>query len=545
MATYNTDMVVLASGSDAEAEANWQQEFTDWSSGSLGGDEGENFIQGSQSISQTFGNAVTGKSICFDAQANIASSIPTGDVVMAWVFMGAATNMYPYASGGHRFGIGASVDDFDMWYISGDDRPPNPYGGWWNVAIDPRHTPDAIDEGATGSGGVWQYFGSLIGDTTLGIRVKISKGAPHAMDGMRMGRGEIYCTGAGATFTLMAADNDLVANRWGLLQDTGGGAFLWKGLMSFGQVGTAVTFSDSNKSIIIDDTAKTYPGFNLIEFNHTDTDVTLNNISFAARGTYAPGWLEMIADCTVVMNGCTFNGFGTSIFLSGATLTGVAYNTSGQVTQGGATFDTCAFNESTAAIALIVDDLSLVSDCTFTSDGTGHAIDLGTFPTTDSVNWDNYAVGYVAGATGSPITPGTSGNETILCNVGSGEVLTINVGSGYTTPSVKNDGPGTVWVVAGQINYTIKLVDEDGATVTESTEVTVVKDSDVSVLYHAENVTTGSTVYTFDGGLSGTDIYINVLNVAGYEPVTVAGITLPVVDSTITIQMRADRFYNT
>lgn len=129
MATYGTDLVVLATGSDGES-GTWT-EFSTHASGGTPAAETENFIQGTQSQSQTFGNAVTGKSICFDAGSNISASIPTGDVVTAWVFMGAPTNMYSYTSGGHRFGIGPDVNNYDAWSISGDDRPPNPYGGWW------------------------------------------------------------------------------------------------------------------------------------------------------------------------------------------------------------------------------------------------------------------------------------------------------------------------------------------------------------------------------------------------------------------------------
>jgi len=446
MATYGTDLVLLATGSDGSG-GTWG-EFVGWDSGGTPSSEAENFIQGAASFSQTFGNAVTGKSIAFDAGSDISSSIPSGDVVMGWVFLGAATNMYSYASGGHRFGIGASLTNFDMWSISGDDRPPNPYGGWWNVAVNPRVTPDYT--GGTGSGSAWRYFGSLIGDTTLGIRAKIARGSPHAVDGMLMGRGEIYCTGTGATFTLMAAQNDLVANRWGCLQDTGGGTFLWKGLMSFGQTATAVTFSASNQTIVIDDTPKTYAAFNKIEFNHVDTNVTLTNISFLAKGTFAPGNLEMLANCTVVMGGCLFNNMGTFIFDSNATITSSTFNTCGLITQGGGTFDACTFDSSTGASTMAVDTLDLISDCIFISDGSNHAIDLGTVATTTAIQCDNYFTGYAT-------SDGATGNEAIQVTIQSPNVLTINVGVGYDTPYVDKTGTGTVTVVSSvDVTVTVK-----------------------------------------------------------------------------------------
>ena len=345
MATYGTDLVLLATGSDGSG-GTWD-EFVGWDGGGAPGSETENFIQGAASISQTFGNPTTGKSIAFDASSDISSSIPSGDVVIGWVFMGAATNMYSYASGGHRFGIGASLTNFDMWYISGDDRPPNPYGGWWNVAVDPRHATDAT--GGTGSSGAWRWFGSLIGDSTLGIRVKIGKGNPHAVDGLLMGRGEIYCTGTGATFTLMSAQNDLVANRWGLLQDTGGGTFLGKGLQSWGQAGTAVTLTDANKTIVIDDCPKTYLAFNRIEVNHEDTVVTLTNVSFTSRGTFSPGQFEMIDNATVVFDGCTFNSMDAFLFLSNGDAEDSKFVSCKMITAGGGLFNGAKVLTSTVA----------------------------------------------------------------------------------------------------------------------------------------------------------------------------------------------------
>jgi len=385
MATYATDLVVLATGSDGES-GTWG-EFVGWASGGTPGAETENFIQGTQSQSQTFGNAVTGKSIAFDATADISSSIPSGDVVMGWVFMGAPTNMYSYASGGHRFGIGASLTNFDMWYISGDDRAPNPYGGWWNIAIDPTHSTDAT--GGTGSAGAWRYFGSLIGDTTLGIRVKISKGNPHAVDGLLMGRGEIYCTGTGANFTDMAQENDYNDitngyNRWGLFSDTGGGTFLWKGLMSIGQSGTSTTFSDSNKSIAIDDTAKTYAAFNKIEIRNASSSITWTNVSFFALGTLSPGQFEMVENATVALTSCSFNNMDTFIFDTNATLTSCAWASCGQITHGGADFESCSFSgyEGTAGTALMtyaesVDPDGELDNCAFTKGtATTHAIEF-------------------------------------------------------------------------------------------------------------------------------------------------------------------------
>lgn len=457
MATYGTDLVVIATGSDGES-GTWG-EFVGWASGGTPGAETENFIQGTQSQSQTFGNPTTGKSIAFDAGSDVSGSIPSGDVVLGWVFMGAPTNMYSYASGGHRFGIGASLTNFDMWYISGDDRAPNPYGGWWNIAVDPRATTDAT--GGTGSAGAWRHFGSLIGDSTLGIRVKISKGNPHAVDGLRMGRGEIYCTGTGATFTLMAAQNDLVANRWGLLQDTGGDSFLWKGLMSIGQSGTSATFTASNQNIKIDDAAKTYLAFNKIEIRHASTSCTWNNISFSAAGTLSPGQFEMVENATFTMNGGAFNNMDSFVFLSNGTLTGVSWNGCGQITHGGATFANCNFSgyEGTADTSQLIynetaDPDGELDGCKFTM-GTAltHAIEFGlSSPTTIGLT-DVVFSGYS--------TSNNVNNSAIHIKRTSGTV-TINVSGGSGTISYRTDGAAVVIVNA--VTVTVTAIDANALT---------------------------------------------------------------------------------
>ena len=457
MATYGTDLVLLATGSDAES-GTWVEFEAPYDAGGIPGIDPENYIQGSNSQSQAMGNKFTvGFSVAFDAGSDISGSFAPGDVVLAWVFFIAGSNLYDYATtGGHRFGISAdsvgSPSGLDMWFISGDDRPPNPYGGWWNVAIDPTITPDATVTG--GNGGVYWYFGSIL----EGMRAKIAKGTPHAVDVMRMGRGEIYCTGTDATFTLMAAQNDLNANRWGLLQDTGGGAFLWKGLMSLGQSGTSTTFTDSNKTIVVDDTAKVTRPFNKIEIRNASSSISWTNITITARGTVSPGQFEMVENATTMdMTGCAFNAMDSFKFLSNATLTSCNFIKCSQIIQSGATFNSCNFEALYSGSSVVSTHLSGITDCSFTSGGTGnHAVELTSIGD-GSMDWNNTLTGYVTGVATSPAATGTTGNEAIYVNVASG-TLDINVGAGYTIPSIRSAG-AIVNVLAGQVTTTITVSD--------------------------------------------------------------------------------------
>jgi len=86
MATYGTDLVLLATGSDAES-GTWVELESPYDAGGGPGIDPENFIQGSNSFSQSMGNKfAVGKSVAFNAGSDISGSFAAGDVVLAWVF---------------------------------------------------------------------------------------------------------------------------------------------------------------------------------------------------------------------------------------------------------------------------------------------------------------------------------------------------------------------------------------------------------------------------------------------------------------------------
>ena len=98
----------------------------------------------------------------------------------------------------------------------------------------------------------------------------------------------------------------------------------------------------------------------------------------------------------------------------------------------------------------MVSNLNIITGCTFNSNGTGHAVDLGTISANQTLNWDNNDTDYAA-------ANGATGNETILVSVDSGVTLTINVSDTGTVPTYYNTGLGTVNVVAGQKTFTFTL----------------------------------------------------------------------------------------
>jgi hypothetical protein len=376
MATYGTDLTLIT---DAYTGTVTVVEMgAPYALGNIGAIDIENFIEGAGCITQETKNAVAvGASVAFNNLSAI--TFATDDVVFMWAFFAVGADLYTYANSGHVMIIGSSTTAYDAFAISGSDRTPNPRGGWYNYAVDPTLTPTtAYGGGSTAH----QYFGSGVS-----LIAKISKGNPHAIDAIRYGRGEIYCTGTDCSFTGMAAENDdniTNQNRWGLFQDVGG-SYLWKGLMSFGQAATSATFSHTGATIAIDDMYHVYSHFNKIEFNNASTSVTWNNVTFNSLSTVSPGSLEMIDNCTVAMTACTFNAMSTFIFDSNATVTECSFNSCGVITAGDADF-----SESKVLISTVAADTGAVNcDTAYTdtnfdgmtfSKGTNahHAIDFST-----------------------------------------------------------------------------------------------------------------------------------------------------------------------
>ncbi|MEX1995702.1 MAG: hypothetical protein WD887_02915, partial [Candidatus Saccharimonadales bacterium] len=210
-------------------------------------------------------------------------------------------------------------------------------------------------------------------------------------------------------------------------------------------------------------------------------------------------------------------------------LDGVSFQECPTFTQNSATLTNCAFLDTKVSSASPA-DAALISDSSFTSTGTGHAIEIG--GTAANITLTNVDF------TGYAASDGSTGNEAIYVNIGSGS-MTISI-SGGTTPSIRTAG-ASVTVTSPAI-LTINIVDADGTAVTEACEVTVVKTSDDTVLFNAENVTTGTVNYSYSSG-SGTTTHINVHNVSAFQNKTFSGHVLASEDETITIQLDEDRFY--
>jgi len=464
-----------------------------------------------------------------------AASLPTDGAFLFWSMFTCPNSIANQASGGIQVVIGNTLANYKRFYVAGDDT--HPYGGWRCYAVNPSVT-SSLDYGSPTS--TTQYFGVV-----YNVDNAVSKGQPAALGAIRFGRCYTLCTGGeSANYATFAGaytfnnynDGTNGWNRLGLVQYDSG-TYKMQGLFQMGSSGATVDFRDSNKNIVIQNTEFVTSNFNTFEVQNASSRVDMTAISITALGTVSKGRWVTTDNATQNITNCTFTDMGTFAYASNSILTRDTYRSCGLVTQNGATLTGCTF-DTPSGTALLSNNPAAISSCTFTSTGTGHAIELTSACAGNSYSFSgNNFTGYAS-------TDGSTGNEVIYNN--SGGAVTINYSGGSGVISVKN-GAGASTSVASSVTLTIEIRDsDDGTLITKNCEVTIVKVSDESVLFHEDDILDGSTVYSYSSG-SGTDVYINVLNIGDsskrYQNKTVF-ISLPSGSETSKVFLDIDRIYS-
>lgn len=534
--SYTTNLSTL---DQAESNTNWV-EFTGTSTNGFdfnvqgspqGADADWPFIQNTYAVTQTCTSTKTGyASLGYDNGASIGGHGTDGAYFVWQLF--ANPNFDSYANDGLMVLVGDAVNSFYAWTVGGNDVGVGLYLGWQNHVVNVTVTPDDSCGSYAGSG---EEIVGAAAKTTAGI----GKGEPHAVDVIRYGRGDAVFeygeTADYATIAGFAAVNDSINNRWGLIQKIAGG-YLWKGLMQLGSSSNAVDFRDSNRIIFIQWCPKVTANFNTIEIVNASSNIEMTGFQFIclepATNASKGRWITT-NDATVVLTNCTFIDMSTFVFDSNTTLDGTTFRRCGQVTQGGADIDGCIFDEPSGAVALLCDNPDNVDDCTFDSDGTGHAIELTSDCAGNSYTLTNLWVsGYAA-------SDGSTGNEVIFNDSGGAVTINIDGGSGVSNISVRN-GSGASTTLVANYSFTITGLELN-------TEVTIVTAGTTTELFHAENATTSDgagkyqVTYSHSGG--GTvDILIHHVD---YQPDVnnQYSLTLPSQNSSIKVNMFDDVNY--
>lgn len=406
---------------------------------------------------------------------NGATTLSAGDHVFQWLFNATPGVTDSIQNNGASIAVGSGTAAYCKYHVEGNDT----YGAQGRVAkcypIDyTNRTTNASPPYRTAVGtptATPAYFGGGL-NTTASV-----KAANLGIDAVRYGTGA-YITagdsGTPATFSGFATQNDAIANRWGILTDVGG-SYELQGTFAIGQnnAGTATLayFDDADVNLVLADTIHSATDFTKVIIDHASTEVYWNNVSITALGTHNPGqFVVNNASSTVEITGGTWTGLGISTLRAGCVIDGLTWRGCDTVTANGASLANCVIDSSSNAVALDIADLDLLDACTFLSDGTGHAIDLGTIAASDTMGWNCFESGYAAQG-------GVATDRTILVNVAASQTLTINVAAGASTPTYYNTGTGTVSVVAGQVTTLIHVVDIDTGADIENANVYLLADA--------------------------------------------------------------------
>lgn len=229
---------------------------------------------------------------------------------------------------------------------------------------------------------------------------------------------------------------------------------------------------------------------------------------------------SLSASASVPTAGMLVIGGGDIQLSANAPIDGATFSDCPTITQNG-----CAVSDSTFIDSKIISaalaDMDNITTSSFTSSGTGHAIEVGGSASTITFIGNSFT-GY-AGSNGS------TGNEAIFVNIASGTV-TINIAGGGSTPSIRTAGATVVvnnaitLTVQGWISGAILVLYDDDSIDPQSLGTELQRNNNI----------TADESYSYQGAKIGDEIVIEMI-ASGYK-IYQDTITLGASDATYTIK---------
>ena len=526
--TYATDLTTMVDFDGTPSSPTVAEPTGGWTAGRNPTASDTDFpIQSSTHCSLVMNTTGKAGAICDNVSSFTWSS---GDYLFGWIIWLAPGAIATQSSGGLAMICGSAANALKVFYVGGSDWGSYPYGGWQNFAVDPTLTQD---ESIGTPGTDYDFVGA--GANVLSA---VSKGNPLGFDVFRYGRGEFrVALGDGttpATFAGMAAANDATTARWGLFQEASGN-YKFKGLMILGYA-SAVTFDDSNKSVVIDDMIYVNSTFNAIEIRNASSDVTWENIGITSLNTTSPGTFEVVDNATVLLQSCVFTDMDTFAFLTNTDALGCTFRRCGIITAAGAdmTGSLVTGYEGTANTSPVVwnvatNPVGLLDEMTFEM-GTAltHAIEFGTAsPTAITLNGLTF--------NGYNETTNNQNNSTLHVKRTSGTVTISITGSGTAVSNITYRSDGATVVLVQNVVVTFDKM-------RDNTEVRVYDSGTGAELDGIENATAGTTDNrNFPATVQAGTTVDYVIHSVTYETIRVNDFTWPSTAQTLNVQQRFDR----
>ena len=431
---------------------------TGWVGTSVGLDV-EIFREGSNSIASTLRN--NGSTTIYSG-ANLPAAL-NNQTIRLWCTNSLTPFLDLYANEGFSFVV--NTGSLAYYTIAGVDTYN---GGWLNIAVTVASTVSPTSGTVTPTNNV----------SAIGVRFQRTAAPRNVnntwLDYIRYGDGYTVTGGTSGDpitpVTIAASDN---ASGYGIFERKDGVVF-GSGMLEIGAGATATDFDSIGDVIVFFENSYTRAGLYKIAAVGSGCNVLFDGSVIKTAGNLTNNKFDFdFSDTapTVTVTGCLLDKANTSTFATGQSITLNTFNQCGSILPSGATFTGNTIKDSTgsASVTCTIAQIASVTNNTFESDGSNHAVELtGTAAT---FTWDNDTTGYASGSDGSPVTPTSTGNEAIFVNIASG-TITINVADGAAIPSIRSAG-ATVNVVAGQRTFTVTVKNIDTGSALENARVFV------------------------------------------------------------------------
>ncbi len=465
----------------------------------------------------------------------------TNKHIFSWRMVVTAGNMTTTANQGLVLGLTNtsttsnttwSTTNYKKWYLDGSDKQPNS-SGWVCYVVDP-----------SSAGNISAGTLTLSTVKNIGLIIRQNSTVTSTLnntfaDAIRAGSGvTATASSSGDTINLNSiySVDSTKTNSWGILTQVAG-IYYGAGKINIGSTGqtNACNFTDTDQVFIWRDfpVADTLYGFNLLGASGQKTSVTFN--SSVLRGQAGQVWnITCDANSDFKAYNCTLSNLRAATLSSGSVLNSNTVDVSGTIDVNGATITGCEFTNHTLGTQLKVDstsDISNVSDCSFTSSGTGggHAIEItspGSYTFT-SLSFSNYA-----GTLGTNSTANSGSTDAAVYNNSGGAVtITVNGGSNL---SIRNGASATTTVITGQVALQLTGLVSGSDIVILNAGTTTER---INVDAH------GSTTYTYNYTYNAGEYVDICIYKSGYIPFTQRGYLLSDTNGSLPIKQVADRNY--
>lgn len=363
-------------------------------------------------------------------------------------------------------------------------------------------------------------------------------GTNVAVDVIRIGNDGLTITGGltgnrGNFAEIVAEDRSTATGKaFGIIREYNTGVYGLQGPLTFGSAVTGTSwFEDTNATLVFENRNVADDKYYLKVdgyYGAGETHFILDGCSIGSAGPAVRILFDGYGIDELSLNSCAFRNlrglvkFATDIDGYDHIVNGCVFDRCGQLTPGVVQFTNNTVSNSVATSAMLISTYGteFISDTSFVSSGTGHALEF-TQPGTYDLIGITYS-GYGADATT---------NASVYNN--SGGLVTLNIAGGGNTPTVRNAGSSST-VINNNIQITL-------AGLKANSEVRAYYDDNGNNGDEIDGIENSGTSFSFT--VSAETIINIIINHLNYLPADIWQFDSGTADSSIPISQFIDRNY--